>query len=189
MEVGKLTQCTGQHNRQKRKYWVCLTRRSKTFVGAILFFPTESSYHCGSDSTVWALLHSSSQLVGRYQGSAEMSALTSTLVHTGTLVSLNIQTGTWLESDTCFWHVKVPSRWRLGRTAAGKKTWCTCMLYSDLELGTHPRKREMFLSQVSRKLYLEMTINRKKRPTGKLGIGPEWSAVRVKESAFSSPQE
>lgn len=85
----------------------------------------------------------------RDQGSVEMSVLISTLGHTGTLVSLNIQTGTCLENETCLCPVQVPSCWRLGHAAAGKMTWCTCILSSELELGIHPGKWEIFLSQVS----------------------------------------
>lgn len=158
-------------------------------MGAILFFPTESLYHWDSDFTVWTLSNSSKSACGQVPSLCTGVCFDRQPSARWDFASLNIQTGTCLENDTCFWHVKVPSCWRLGHTAAGKKTWCTCMLYSDLELGTHPGKREMILSQVSRKFYLEMTINRKQRHTGKPGVCLGWPAVKVKESAFSFPQE
>lgn len=56
--------------------------------------------------------------------------------------------------------------------------------------GHTPREvGNIFESGVSRKFYLKMTINRKQRPIGKPGIYLEWHAVKVKESAFSSPQQ
>lgn len=66
-------------------------------MGNYTAFSTETSYHGDSACAVLALPHSSNQLAEKYQSSAKATALMRTRVHVGTLVFLNIQTGTCLE--------------------------------------------------------------------------------------------